>query len=156
METDLAQLIGGWDYDPKDFPRNVRRIWGIDGREKIQLRSTCQLALGEHMGAIRDIEHNIAAAELLSRHAPDEGTRTQFRQLLPHLILERTRAEVVFHVGRGEATKAAREIERAIGEIVGQLRGEEQGGQVASSSALAALQEMAEKVRRTYLADGTA
>lgn len=36
MSKDLAVLLHGWDYNPNEV--TVRRILGIDGREKIQMR----------------------------------------------------------------------------------------------------------------------
>lgn len=217
MERDLVQVIDGWDYDPKDLGKNVRRIRGIDGRDKLQMRTelglsqmelegrpdgkrpagfpsvldwvrhrmeehrkkglslavfrlseadverlhweslqyqlrvTCWLALGDHAGVSRDVEHNLAAAEILSCHAPDERTRAQFRQLLPPLILERTRAKVFLHASRGEVAGAAREIEQAIRRIVEQCRQADEEG-VRSSPSLVVLQEMAEEVHRRFLA----
>jgi hypothetical protein len=36
--TDLNELIGRWEFDPQDDSKNVRKITGRDGREKIQVR----------------------------------------------------------------------------------------------------------------------
>ena len=36
MSKDLSSILSGWDYDPNEVP--VRRVLGLDGREKIQLR----------------------------------------------------------------------------------------------------------------------
>ncbi len=36
MSKDLTVLLGGWDYNPNEV--TVRRIIGMDGREKIQMR----------------------------------------------------------------------------------------------------------------------
>ena len=211
MENDLIQIIAGWEHNPQDFSKNVRQIRGIDGREKIQLRTelglsqmelegrpdgkrpagfpsvldwvchrmrehrqrglppevfrlddadverlqreslqyqlrgACLLAMENREKAIRNIEHTIAITRLLSCHAPDEETRTQHRQLVPHLLLERTRVKVVFHVSQGDATEAAREI-------VEQIQREDREGRANASPSLTALQEMAEEVRRKYLA----
>jgi hypothetical protein len=39
MTSDLNYILGGWDYDPMDETNNVRKIIGMDGREKIQVRA---------------------------------------------------------------------------------------------------------------------
>jgi len=39
MTSDLNYILGGWEYDPLDETNNVRKITGIDGREKIQVRA---------------------------------------------------------------------------------------------------------------------
>lgn len=39
MTSDLNYILGGWEYDPVDETNNVRKIIGIDGREKIQVRA---------------------------------------------------------------------------------------------------------------------
>lgn len=39
MDKDLKEIIEGWEYDPDNFVNNVRRIHGIDGRAKLQLRT---------------------------------------------------------------------------------------------------------------------
>ncbi|KPJ63271.1 MAG: hypothetical protein AMS15_00935 [Planctomycetes bacterium DG_23] len=39
MTSDLNYILGGWDYDPVDETNNVRKIIGMDGREKIQVRA---------------------------------------------------------------------------------------------------------------------
>ena len=36
MSKDLALILGGWEYNPNEV--TVRRILGMDGREKIQMR----------------------------------------------------------------------------------------------------------------------
>ncbi len=36
MSKDLTVLLHGWDYNPNEV--TVRRVLGIDGREKIQMR----------------------------------------------------------------------------------------------------------------------
>lgn len=35
MEQDISDILRNWSYDPE---RNVRKIWGEDGREKVQIR----------------------------------------------------------------------------------------------------------------------
>jgi len=39
MTSDLNYILGGWEYDPVDETNNVRKIIGIDGKEKIQVRA---------------------------------------------------------------------------------------------------------------------
>ena len=36
MSQDISFLVQGWDYDPNEV--TVRKITGLDGREKIQMR----------------------------------------------------------------------------------------------------------------------
>lgn len=39
MDKDLSYIIEGWDYDPDDFLNNVKKIIGVDAKDKIQLRT---------------------------------------------------------------------------------------------------------------------
>jgi len=38
MSKDLSNILGDWEFDPIDETRNIRRIKGDDGRDKIQIR----------------------------------------------------------------------------------------------------------------------
>ena len=38
MPQDLSEIIGDWQFDAADESRNVRKILGEDGREKVQVR----------------------------------------------------------------------------------------------------------------------
>lgn len=74
MNKDIAVLLHGWDYNPNEV--TVRRIIGVDGTEKIQMRLDLGLLQMELQGR-PDGKHPHGQESLLEYH---EGRRRTYRE----------------------------------------------------------------------------
>lgn len=83
MDKDISTVLEGWEYRPNEI--SVRRVVGVDGRTKIQMRlelGLLQMEIAGHPNGQRPhgkeswLEHYLSViADYRTRHSSDEGFR---------------------------------------------------------------------------------
>lgn len=128
---DLSIIIGDWPYDEEEDANNVRKVVGVDGALKIQLRIRGGLIQWEVEGR-PDGTHPHEFPSVLDycyhrisrrrrRMSPDAGPRRRNRVLDADLI-EELGEEVFDYYKRGRALFLLGDYRRALGDALHNLR----------------------------------
>lgn len=104
MPQDLNELLKGWDFDPVDGSKNVRRIIGSDGEVKIQIRIKCGLIQwhadgrpdGRRPYGKESTLHH--CEDLIREHERKYGTQDGFK--LSKTLTEEAREEIMDYYHR--------------------------------------------------------
>ena len=125
MSTDLNEFLDGWEFDPVEEDKNIRRIVGEGGHEKIQIRIRCGVLQWEidgrpdgkrPYGKDSMLQH---CKDLIRDYEQEHGTSEGFQ--LSAFLLEEIRQELldfyqrrVMHFRLGDFFRAKRDAEHSL------------------------------------------
>jgi len=215
---DLSIIIGDWPYDEDEEANNVRKIVGVDGKMKIQMRirdgvvqwhadgrpdgqkpygfrsvlgycqekvagarprripppDTCPtldselvdelvtelfdycrrgralLLLGDYRRALRDSLHCLLILRIIREHSPADGLVYRYDRYRPSLLVDRARAEMLYHIQAGNMRKALTALNRGVGDIEEFYVDYEMNDQMGESTERKVLVDLRRSLRERY------
>jgi len=126
MSPDLQSITGGWKFDPGDEQKNVRRIVGDDGKEKVQVRIKCGLLQWDvdgrpdgarPYGRTSLLDH---CRDLIAQHERKHGSTEGFQ--LKDTLTQEVREEVMDYYHRRVVFFHLEDYERARDDAVHNLQ----------------------------------
>src|SRR6266567_688604 len=127
MSLDLNSILKDWPHENGSI--KVRKVAGLDGREKLQLRVDLDLFT------------------FVAEHTDREEFSWSLQQFRPYVLMMNTRAKASILLGQGKFAEAISEIERGREVIVDFLQQSNFPELVSKSSEIAFLNEWLEEVK---------
>jgi hypothetical protein len=214
---DLSIIIADWPYDEEEEANNVRKIVGVDGRMKVQLRvhggvlqwdvdgrpdgrkpygcrsvldycaglvgqrrrgvtlpdHECRLdseqveelvtelydycrrsralfLLGDYCCALKDSLHSLRILRLVREYSPPATLVFRYDRYRPSLLVDRSRAEMLYHIQAGDMRKALDALNRGVRDIESFYAEYEMEDQTADSSERQILVDLRRSLREKY------